>query len=52
MITNLWEFVSPHSLVFLFSTAICDNECIHGYCDGPLICACDSGWTGELCETG
>eukprot|EP00094_Tigriopus_californicus_P013133 TCALIF_12700-PA protein Name:"Similar to dla Delta-like protein A (Danio rerio)" AED:0.01 eAED:0.01 QI:399/0.83/0.85/1/0.33/0.42/7/242/207 len=25
--------------------------CIHGYCNRPLECICEEGWTGEFCDT-
>ena len=32
--------------------AICVSGCIYGECVGPGNCACQTGWTGDSCNTG
>ena len=32
--------------------AICNQGCHNGSCTSPGVCSCNSGWTGNTCNTG
>ena len=46
-VLNVSLWISSH-----MHTAICHSGCLHGNCIGPDSCTCDSGWTGDTCNTG
>ena len=36
----------------IYSTAVCDPDCVNGVCVGPQICSCEPGFHGYKCENG
>ena len=30
----------------------CSQVCVHGTCGTPNTCVCESGWSGNSCDTG
>ena len=38
--------------IIISNLATCSQGCVHGTCGPPNTCTCNSGWTGNHCDTG
>ena len=54
---TLFIYAPVSNLIFtligsIYSTAVCEPDCVNGVCVGPQICSCEPGFHGYRCENG